>query len=213
MQGSLTYSGRSHIQTNTGQGWGGAKRVGEALNGKRKTVYGDRNKLIGNRKTLMRDGEASECNEKTYKLPSSFGITKVRQRSVNPLTAKLFNWNFYPLEVVSRWRDPQLQVSENYSDLAKWRSTVTGIRECCNFVYNLQVHIVLFMGDMRYNCVVRFSGRYRGGGEIDVSFLWIGVKRFGEIWASLTFLPSSESSSKRYLIAYYFQTCFWKRTA
>ena len=38
----------------------------------------------------------------------------------NPLTAKWFNWNFHPLEVVSRWRDPQLQVSENYSDLMKW---------------------------------------------------------------------------------------------
>ena len=37
----------------------------------------------------------------------------------NPLTAKLFNLNFHPLEVVSRWRDPQLQVSENYSDLTK----------------------------------------------------------------------------------------------
>ena len=56
---------------------------------------------------------------------------------INPLTAKLFNWNFHPLEVGSRWRDPQLQVSENYSDLTnpqlqvsenysdltKWRST------------------------------------------------------------------------------------------
>ena len=42
----------------------------------------------------------------------------------NPLTAILFNPNFHPLEVVSRWRDPQLQVSENYSDLTKWRSTV-----------------------------------------------------------------------------------------
>ena len=41
----------------------------------------------------------------------------------NPLTAKLFNWNFHPLEVVSRWRDPQLQVSENYSDLTKLIST------------------------------------------------------------------------------------------
>ena len=30
----------------------------------------------------------------------------------NSLTAKLFNLNFQPLEVVSRWRDPQLQVSE-----------------------------------------------------------------------------------------------------
>ena len=32
----------------------------------------------------------------------------------NHLAARLFNWNFHPLEVVSRWRDPQLQVSENY---------------------------------------------------------------------------------------------------
>ena len=32
---------------------------------------------------------------------------------LNPLTAKFFNLNFYPLEVVSRGRDPQLQVSEN----------------------------------------------------------------------------------------------------
>ena len=41
---------------------------------------------------------------------------------INPLTAKLFNLHFHPLEVV--FRDPQLQVSENYSDLTKWRSTV-----------------------------------------------------------------------------------------
>ena len=40
------------------------------------------------------------------------------------LTAKLFNWNFHPLEVVSGSRDPQFQVSEKYSDLTKWRSTV-----------------------------------------------------------------------------------------
>ena len=35
---------------------------------------------------------------------------------INPLTAKLFNLNFHPLEVVPRWRDPQqhVQVSENY---------------------------------------------------------------------------------------------------
>ena len=42
---------------------------------------------------------------------------------INPLTATLFHWNFHSLEVVSRLRDPQLQVSGNYSDLAKWRST------------------------------------------------------------------------------------------
>ena len=40
------------------------------------------------------------------------------------------------------------------------------IRECCNFVYNLQAHIVFFMCDMRYNCVVRFS--MVTGGEKDV---------------------------------------------
>ena len=39
-----------------------------------------------------------------------------------PLAAKLFNLNFHPLEIVSRWRDPQLQVSDNYSDLTKCRS-------------------------------------------------------------------------------------------
>ena len=44
--------------------------------------------------------------------------------TINPLPTKLFNENFHPLEVVSRWRDPQLQVSENYSDLKQWRSTI-----------------------------------------------------------------------------------------
>ena len=39
-------------------------------------------------------------------------------------TAKLFNWKFQPLEVVFRWRDPQLQVSETYSDLTKCRLTI-----------------------------------------------------------------------------------------
>ena len=42
-----------------------------------------------------------------------------RTERIKPLTAKLFNLNFHPLEVVSRWRDPQLQLSENYSDLTK----------------------------------------------------------------------------------------------
>ena len=82
------------------------------------------------------------------------------------------------------------------------------IRECCN----LQAHIVFFMRDMRFNCVVKFSDGYRGW-EGCVCFLWIGVRIFGEIWASLTILPSGESSSKRYLISYHFRTCFWKRTA
>ena len=40
---------------------------------------------------------------------------------INLLPSKLFNWNFDSLDVVSLTRDPQLQVSENYSDLSKWR--------------------------------------------------------------------------------------------
>ena len=35
------------------------------------------------------------------------------------LECLLFNLNFHPLEAVSRWRDSQLQVSENYLDLTK----------------------------------------------------------------------------------------------
>ena len=57
---------------------------------------------------------------------------------LNPLTAKLFNLNFHPHDVVSRWRDPQLQVSENYSVLTKWRSTV--FKYCwliSHFIFNM----------------------------------------------------------------------------
>ena len=32
---------------------------------------------------------------------------------INPKSDKLNNLNFHPLEVVSRYRDPQLQVDEN----------------------------------------------------------------------------------------------------
>ena len=33
---------------------------------------------------------------------------------INPYPAKLTHLNFHPLEVVSRYRDPQLRVAENY---------------------------------------------------------------------------------------------------
>ena len=52
----------------------------------------------------------------------------------DPLIAKLFKMNFHPLEVVSRWRDPQLQVSENYSDLTKWRTSVSNIADWCHIL-------------------------------------------------------------------------------
>ena len=56
----------------------------------------------------------------------------------NPLTAKLFNLNFHQPEVVSRWRDPQLQVSENYSDLTNWRLTLfKSCRLMSHFIFNI----------------------------------------------------------------------------
>ena len=49
--------------------------------------------------------------EKYFTL-SDWDIEISLEMVINPLTAEVFNLNFYPLEVVSRWRDPQLQVSE-----------------------------------------------------------------------------------------------------
>ena len=51
------------------------------------------------------------------------------------INTKLFNWNFYSLEVVSRCRDPQLQVSENYSDLTNWRVNDIEILLICATFY------------------------------------------------------------------------------
>ena len=45
---------------------------------------------------------------------SKYMLLNIKISVINPLTAKLFNLNFHSLEVVSRWRDPQLQVSEKY---------------------------------------------------------------------------------------------------
>ena len=79
-----------------------------------------------------------------YNIPTLLSTVCILHRKLydlyqfNPFTAKLFNLNFLPLEVVSRWRDPQLQVSENYSDLTKWRSTV--FKYCgfmSHFIFNM----------------------------------------------------------------------------
>ena len=42
---------------------------------------------------------------------------RLTQPRLNPLPAKLVYLNFRPLEVVSRYRDSQLQVAENHSYL------------------------------------------------------------------------------------------------
>ena len=43
-----------------------------------------------------------------------------RLRNFNSYPAKIIYLNFHPLEVVSRYCDPQLQVAENYSYLLKF---------------------------------------------------------------------------------------------
>ena len=43
---------------------------------------------------------------------------------INPSSAKLNNLNFHPLEVVCRYRDPQLQVGENYWYLFSLRPNI-----------------------------------------------------------------------------------------
>ena len=35
-----------------------------------------------------------------------------------------YNWNFLPLEVLSRYRDPQLQIDENYLYLFNLRPNI-----------------------------------------------------------------------------------------
>ena len=44
--------------------------------------------------------------------------------AINPKSDKSNNLNFQPLEVVSRYRDPQLQVAENYADLLNLRPNI-----------------------------------------------------------------------------------------
>ena len=43
---------------------------------------------------------------------------------MSPYHTKWIHLNFHPLEVVSRYRDPQLQVGENYSYLFKSRPNI-----------------------------------------------------------------------------------------
>ena len=43
-----------------------------------------------------------------------FSVAKIPKHFLNPYPAKLPHLNVQPLEVVSRYRDPQPQVAENY---------------------------------------------------------------------------------------------------
>ena len=44
-----------------------------------------------------------------------------KQKATTSRNMSKYNLNFHPLEVVSRYRDPQLQVAENYSYLFNLR--------------------------------------------------------------------------------------------
>ena len=48
---------------------------------------------------------------------SSQGVYSLFYTSMNPSNTKLNELNFHSLEVVSRYRDTQLQVKENYAYL------------------------------------------------------------------------------------------------
>ena len=47
-------------------------------------------------------------------------MTMTRSALINYYPAKLINLNFHPLEVVFRYRDPQLQVGENKPYFLIW---------------------------------------------------------------------------------------------
>ena len=51
---------------------------------------------------------------------------------INPLNAKLYNLNFHPFEIVARYRDPQLQMGENYSHLLNLRPNI-----CKSLCFNI----------------------------------------------------------------------------
>ena len=57
-------------------------------------------------------------------ITSIFTIYSIIIVVVNPESAELKKLIFHPLEVVSRYRDPQLQVAENYSYLFNFRRNI-----------------------------------------------------------------------------------------
>ena len=52
------------------------------------------------------------------------GALNYKLLNSNPQSATLYNLNFHPLEVVSRYREPQLQVGENYRFLFNLRPDI-----------------------------------------------------------------------------------------
>ena len=61
---------------------------------------------------------------KILQIPIPMILSRKKQRLLDPCPAKLIYLNFQPLEVVSRFRDPQLQVLENHSCLFNLRPEI-----------------------------------------------------------------------------------------
>ena len=55
---------------------------------------------------------------------------------LNHLNVNLNNLNSHPPEVVSRYRDPQLQVGKNYKYLLNWRQNICKSLNI-HFIYNI----------------------------------------------------------------------------
>ena len=64
----------------------------------------------------------------SYSAGIDFTIWRPQILAFNPRPAKLIYLNFHPLEVVSRYRDPQLQVDENYLNICLiWNQTFANL--------------------------------------------------------------------------------------
>ena len=66
-------------------------------------------------KPLSTDGKSIYTRRLLFSAAVTSSINRLPRPLVNPQSAKLNHLNFHPLEVVPRYRDPQLQVGENYS--------------------------------------------------------------------------------------------------
>ena len=79
-------------------------------------------KFVPSINNLIHFGDDPECGPD----PGS-GLRSQSIIFLNPLIAKLFNLNFHPLEIVSRWCDPQLKIiqiwqngGQLFSNIADW---------------------------------------------------------------------------------------------
>ena len=67
------------------------------------------------------------CSMFNHVIENKYTFLKSRNNfvgSLTPFSSELIYLNFHTLEVVSRYRDPQLQVAENYSYLFNLRPNI-----------------------------------------------------------------------------------------